>query len=460
MPHRSLQVASTPSLATARSLDRTMRLMRDDLHASVTGDELLAALRAPKVIIAADAANLRSEAAHTAVITTAMLLMRSGVSVALSIADVPMLGAQPPLTGERLVPSLLAVGDDLIADVGCTVDTPRQADIVIVIGDTPWRGSEKMVLRLAAGPFGAHLSGGPAASVNTGTRWNSALRFPLGALAAAGLAAGEVYKYSMRSLARAALTPTCFTERFAPSNEVQIMLDRTGTISGEELNALRSLGAIDMVSGGAISQAVLFALTRLPGAHGDVRVIEPEASEETNLNRYALLRRSMLMTSKAESLAHMALGGIQVSAVVSRYDEATPAKLGGLADSVVVGVDHIPTRWAVQAAHPQWLGIGATSHYSAMSSEHTAHTPCAWCLHPTDAPDMAIIPTVAFVSHWAGLLLACRLVRHRLKRVSVPRAQYDYFTALRPDRRAALWRSPVARRTECPNGCGVKRQTA
>jgi hypothetical protein len=139
---------------------------------------------------------------------------------------------------------------------------------------------------------------------------------------------------------------------------------------------------------------------------------------------------------------------------------ATPVALGGLADAVLVGVDHIPTRWAAQEARPAWLRVGATSHYHAMSSDHTHGTPCAWCLHSADEPDMGPIPTVAFVSHWAGLLLAWRLVRARLGLAVDTERQYDFFTPLRPDFPAALWRSHVALRRDCRNGCYRRRRVA
>ena len=64
-----------------------------------------------------------------------------------------------------------------------------------------------------------------------------------------------------------------------------------------------------------------------------------------------------------------------------------------LAARVVVGVDHIPSRWAVQDAGPEWLGIGATSHYELQVTEHPLGWPCARCLHPHDDEGNTILPT-------------------------------------------------------------------
>lgn len=477
---RNSQDQRAAARAPAReALDRTMRLMRDNLVATVTDETLLAALLAPRVLIAADEYTLASAAAQTAFVTTALLLLRTGATVMIAAPNVPLLDPQPPLTGRHLIDALVDVGDDLIEGVRCrSIDDAGEYDdhgydAVVLIGPAPTslsapRRADRptpLTLHLGAdavtGRVVAMTGPDPDAentlrSATVARMWRASLRAPFGALAAAGLAAGEIFKLVMRSLADYADAPAHFAELFAVSDDAMLSLDPTGELTPDmraRLEALSDVGAIDLVSGGAIAQSFLYAVARLPGVRGDVRVIEPEPSDTSNLNRYALLRRSSLGDPKAATLATMPLGGLRVSPVVARYDRATPAALGGLAPAVVVGVDHIPTRWAAQTGWPEWLGIGATSHYSAMSSDHTRGTPCTWCLHPADAPDVGPIPTVAFVSHWAGLLLAWRFVRHRLGLGVSLAAQYDFFTPLRTDLPHARWRSPVAPRLDCPNRC-------
>lgn len=471
----STQSSSAPA---REALDRTLRLMRDDLAPEVSDDALLDALTAPRVLVAADAANLASPAAQTALVATTLLVLRAGASVVVDAPDITPAGPQPPLAAGPLISALIDVGADLIEGVTCRARTPTSGatdqtektagrfDVVVLMGDTSCpvlAEAPALVVRLGATATAAHVtttepsSASPAATLPAGVRWDPSLGVPFGALAAAAIAADEVYKLAMRSLAAWALAPEMFAQLFGVSPETRVSLDPAGEVDADALAALDELGAIDTVSGGAIIQAALFALARVPHVRADVRVIEPEAGDASNLNRYALLRRSALGVPKAEALAAMSaagrLGGIRVTPVVARYDGSTPAALGGHTEAVLVGVDHIPTRWAAQIARPTWLGIGATSHYSAMSSDHARFTPCAWCLHPADEPDAGPIPTVAFVSHWAGLLLAWRLVRYRLGLPVDIAHQYDFFTPLRPDFPAALWRSPVAPRRDCPNEC-------
>ena len=58
---------------------------------------------------------------------------------------------------------------------------------------------------------------------------------------------------------------------------------------------------------------------------------------------------------------------------------------------------------------PRWLGIGATSHFLALVTEHRRGA-CAGCAHPSHGEDIAVIPTISIVSFWAGFLLTLRLM--------------------------------------------------
>src|SRR2546427_44705 len=113
----------------------------------------------------------------------------------------------------------------------------------------------------------------------------------------------------------------------------------------------------------------------------------------------------------------MGLVGVRggaINTVVARYEMSLHDELGPFAPAVLVGVDDIPSRWEVQAARPLWLGVGATTHYSAMASYHVPGLGCARCLHPKDEPGGGLIPTVSFVSHWAGLWLASLFALERI----------------------------------------------
>jgi hypothetical protein len=268
-------------------------------------------------------------------------------------------------------------------------------------------------------------------------------------MVAAGLVASEAFKTSMRSLTHAALNPSRMETVFAPATSVVFAL------APDETPFVRQIGAFDCISGGAIVNAILYALARVPGVEGCARVIEPDKADTSNLNRYMLLWRSRVTEDKASDLGAVLAGsGLTIEPVPKRYEPGQLPLLLPLATAVLVGVDDIPTRWLVQRAGPNWLGVGATTHWSAMASFHSQGLGCAECLHPADDPGNAPIPTVSFVSFWAGLLTASYFLRHRAGQTMPISEQQIYLTALRPEHPS--W-SPVPKRHGCPS-CALLRE--
>ncbi len=428
-----------------QALDRTLLLLRDHIRPEVPDSTLVAALRGLRVAIVADAANLATEAGQHAGVTAALLMARSGAALELAIPDVRCRGVQVPLIGDYLGPALFEALDDLVPGVEARATVGSGVvDLAVVLGDSRWTGRARRVLYLSGDAWAGAISAeGP------GCRWCD-LGAPIGALSAAGLAATEAFKVAVAPLRPLALDQAGWDLHFAPSRVAAVRLAPEGTPapSGE-------LGTFDCVSGGAIIQAALYALLRVPGVRGDARVIEPEQGDLTNLNRYALLRYSRLRRPKAEDIAAWAAPHIAVTPVLARYDDALAASLGPLAPSVLVGVDDIPSRWRVQGARPTWLGIGATSHYSAMTSVHVSGWGCAQCLHPHDEPGDGPIPTVSFVSHWAGLWLASYFLRARSGVVFPHQQQSVFMSPLRADAPAAVWFAPVPARPGCPHECAA-----
>jgi hypothetical protein len=420
------------------ALDRTLLLMRDEVHKTVTDDELIWALTGVQVALIADAANIASHSAQTAFVTAAMLMARSGHRVYLLCPRIALMGQQPPLGSGYLVEELVRVGADLLPGYAFTTEAPEgKVDIAIALGNAaiPVRAARR--IRLNAGAWSGCLGDDRATGVWNGGPW------PLGGMAAAGLGAAEAFKASMRKLAHAARNSCRMETVFAPTYELEFAL------APEDTPPVTLVGSFDCVSGGAIVNAILYALARVPCVEGRGRVIEPDAADVSNLNRYVLLLGSHEKEPKAKDLASVLAGtGLTIVPVPQRYEASELPSLLPLAASVLVGVDHIPTRWLVQRARPSWLGIGATTHWSAMASFHADGLGCAECLHPTDDPGNAPIPTVAFVSFWAGLLTASFFLRHVAGQAIPVSEQQIYLTALRPEH--PTW-SGVPNRPGCPS---------
>ncbi|MBI3528367.1 MAG: ThiF family adenylyltransferase [Betaproteobacteria bacterium] len=418
------------------ALDRTLLLMRDELDDRPRNDVLLAALTETEIALVADASDLKSHSAQSAYITAAMLMARSGHRVHLAAPDVPLVGPQPPLKEGGLISCLLEVGEDLLPGITFQVGQPKsEVDLGIRFRDTKSDVLAKRIRTVSFRSWSASLRSSNAPAKSTRTDW------PFGGLASAGLISAEGFKIAMQKLSRFARNPSTFRERFANIVEVDFHLAPHWTPQAT------NLGQIDFISAGAIINCALFTLARIPRLIANGRIVDADISDISNLNRNALLLRSMLGLPKVTAIAGLDLGGLKLQPVETRYDLETQSLLRPLASNVLVGVDDIPTRWLVQRDSRGWLGVGATSHWSSMASFHTEGLACAGCLHPTDDPNDATIPTVAFVSFWAGLLLATYLVRAASGEMVPLRHQQIFMTPLRPEQ---PWRSSIVKRLDCP----------
>lgn len=212
------------------------------------------------------------------------------------------------------------------------------------------------------------------------------------------------------------------------------------------------LGSVDFISAGAISQAALFALSRIPRVEMSGRIFDDDDTEASHLNRNMLTLAAILDSRRWRLLLGLGGVGVNLQPVVGRFPEhSSDIRLSG---RVVVGVDDIPSRWKLQERAPNWIAVSGTSHYNASSSVLRPRSPCSGCLHPVDDEGAGQrIPTVSFVSFWAGLAMTVRLLRDALGQPYPPERQHLWLTPLRMDLpHAAMW-MPVAPRRDCPVHC-------
>lgn len=419
------------------ALDRTATLLGGDLFPSLDRGLLTRELTGMPVTLGADRNNLATPAAQTALVTAFVAIAQCGLRIHLAIPDVPLLGPQPPLRGARLRTALVDLAADLItpASLGpAPSETPQ-----VLIGDTQVANAGE-VLRIGGGPYRAELRLGATTPVEA-----FAGNEMIGAVLAGIAAAAEVVRIAAAVIRnRHGLLVAAEFDLDGP-REVEVALPPLS------LPTTLDLGAVDFISAGAITNACLYVLLRVPGLAAAVRVIDADTGEVTNLNRYALLRRSLLGAAKVRVLAGYSSEALTIKPLALRLDGSNGNEIGALAPSVVCGVDDIPSRWVVQRMSPRWLCVGGTSHFTTLVSEHTTGMPCAGCLHPEDdfeAP--AELPTISFTSLLAGALQAHRLLSHASGEAPRSPVLGASFNLRAP---YALDEIGMAERTDCPVGC-------
>jgi len=350
---------------------------------------------------------------------------------------------QPPLWGSLLRDALLEYVADLIpGGGGRAVGAPSPDAVVFFVGNTPaTANSTRSALRLGWTKWSATLATAaevvPAADTD----------LPVGALAAANLGAAEVFKLVVCDLLSAARVDRTYDE-LSMAVPVEVVLAPEDT----EVTTL-DFGRIDMISGGAIANAFLHGLLRIPQARASLRVFEPETLDISNLNRYVLARRSAVREHKTVMLASWQTDGVAISGEPIRFDENTPDSMQVLAPIVLMGTDDIPSRWFVQGLQPTWLCVGATIHFTAMVSEHDGNSACAACVHPEDDDVNAPVATAAFVSYWAGLLLLVRLLRKHSNRAVNDAERVFEVATLQAGSKRGVWLHPANRSSRCPLHC-------
>jgi hypothetical protein len=418
-------------------LTRTILLSRDYVSDHLTDEEIYLNLQCVRVLCVSDLRNLSSYSGQTALVTLVSLLLRMGMQVELCIPEVEMVGPQPPLTVGPLREMLMTLSENVIVGAFVRRNLGFQPDIIFVLGDTKF-DSQQMFWRLSGDDWAGSLKMGDTRTESHA--WRST--WTAGSMISAALAANEAFKFAVRRL-----------ELRDPKSQIFFEASQTSSFDFGKIEwsqEVIDLGCTDVISAGAISQSALYALLRFPVVRMSGRIFDDDITAPSNLNRNMLTLAHHIGVTKVQLVADVCAPRFQFEPVKARF---TGAGSGELASQVVIGVDDIPSRWAIQRLSSGWLAVGGTSHFSVSSSDHCSTKPCCGCLHPVDDVNGGTVPTISFVSFWAGLVTAVRLLRKCIGQEYGRERQHLWITPLRLDQpHAAMW-LPVAATPNCPVRC-------
>jgi ThiF family len=410
-----------------RALSRTTRLINQAFFDGRADEKAITVgLLATTARLVADRVNMSTPCGQAALISAFQLIARMGIGIELIVPEVPLLAATPPLRGPTLCTALLDLGHDLIP--GATVrGTAVLAHVTFAFGDSPCQDPPDAI-HVTATDHRARLArdGGHGAAKLMG-------EMTVGGLAAGAAAAAIALDVALTNVERVIGASRTTRPRPTPGPPVDIdVADLFPSLSSAQPTPL---GKIDVISAGAITNALVATLMRYPGVIADLRVLDDDLSELSNLNRNVQQRASDEGQPKVDVLTRSGTTTLKITGIKRRFPEKNRDWLLPLAERVAVGVDHIPARWWVQQEWPANLYIGATTNYEAIVTTHHPGEPCAGCAHPhpLQLADDQFVPTISYVSFWAGLLQACALVE------------------------GVVQRRPARRITVYPHGLGEKR---
>lgn len=425
-------------MTRADQLSRTTALFQTELQ---IGDAAIIETRLTqlKVALVAGDGVMKTRAGQTALLTSALLLARSGHQVFINVFDAPLVGYHPPFQGTTIYEAVANLRGQLITGSDISIGFPIQPDLAFDLGG---RSSipplmARKTISVGWSGWAGEIAEWPWKPPSTEDHW------PVGAMAAAVLVAAEAVKFPARLLAPVSGHPNYVRELFAPSPTAQLRL------APEHTPKVSALGAFDIISAGAVSNGALYALLRLPDVVGEARAFDKDGSEPSNRNRNMLLLASLERRLKVELFAHFGRG-IQIKPVRRHFQKRD---LGGLAENVIVGVDDVPTRWLLAGARVNWMGVGATTDFGGMASFHFPYSACAACLHPHNEPVTGPTPTIAFVSFLSGLMVATDFLVELSRSTAKLSSHHRLIFPLRCDTTDGVYCAPVFPRSDCPAGC-------
>lgn len=251
----------------------------------------------------------------------------------------------------------------------------RVADVTVAVGDTPvptggnivYTGSDGWVARLdRSRPVGSSMTDNP-----------------FGAGAAACLAAANVFRAVFAEfLEHGALDETV---TFSLLN-----LERGDAGAGQDVGAV-DVGETHLAGAGAIAHGTVWALARLPEVHGTLHTTDPETLDLGNLQRYVLASNADLGTIKVELLRR---AFTQPRLRVEPHPKSWGAYLLDRGDwhlqRVLVALDSVDDRIAVQASLPRWIANAWTQTGDLGVSRHDfLNGACLACLYVPHRPDLS-----------------------------------------------------------------------
>ena len=192
-----------------------------------------------------------------------------------------------------------------------------------------------------------------------------------------------------------------------------------------------SLGDVGVAGLGALGSAAVFALAQLTRVSGTLELVDDDRLSTTNLERVLVAGAADVGCPKVE-LARRALRAtrLRTLAIRGRYGPGVPRR--ARASTILVGVDSGAARRAIVRLLPEAIYNGGTQATEALVSRHVRFQgACLECLYPkpfargpapgaqacgraTVAPELPVA-TIGFVSALCGFLMACELVKDRLR---------------------------------------------
>lgn len=169
---------------------------------------------------------------------------------------------------------------------------------------------------------------------------------PFGAGVAACIGVANVFRYVFRDF----INDVQFDDEFSFSVVNHQFENQENYSAGESID----LGDFTLVGFGAIGNGVIWALSNMPLAKGKLTIVEPENIDITNLQRYVLAGERHTEKPKIQiAQEYLVSSGVELNPIQSSWVDHLNSNSDWLEKSVLVAIDNIKDRVAIQSSLPK-----------------------------------------------------------------------------------------------------------
>jgi hypothetical protein len=205
---------------------------------------------------------------------------------------------------------------------------------------------------------------------------------PFGASVAACIACSNVFRYIFEKELRMPLDDDIEFSTFRYSTRI----DKESVDIGDVV-----LNDVNVVGTGAIGSACLWALSKVKSLSGNLRLIDHDKVEESNLQRYILFGEGDIGKSKVDTAANLLKRDyLEIEPVNLQWSQFVAQEQGGHCECrlLAVSIDSKEGRIEIQSSLPHTILNAYTDNSRFGISRHYnfATTPCMACLYIPNVP--------------------------------------------------------------------------
>lgn len=270
--------------------------------------------------------------------------------------------------------------EKIILDIGCKLEESKGEipEIVVSVGNTLLKGKFNVCINSSGWVSYVAID----SEVKILQKY---LQNPIGAMGAVCFASAEVFKKMLELNGCEKKWAKIHTKEMSFS-----FLDYTFTESNIDYSLDVNIGKILLVGAGAVGSGFLYSLSKFDNILGDIKVIDPDDIDKSNLNRCLTYFNSDIEKNKAKTVEKYSMNKITIRGENIKLDQLKKQRKEF--PIIISTVDNNDARYEIQYDLPEIIFHGATGNsVSAVSVIKLLENACLCCIFESSKSHEEII---------------------------------------------------------------------